>query len=341
VQSPISARQREPGRILQGRRDQGYPKGLANPEAQVKKAAVKTLIIRMNRYYEIIIRSILSLALFIVPVKILSQTNKIIPDIARDTTDSEVSKHTLISGLGYGTNFIYLGSTISGNQPYEYASLIYGFKSELYASVSAVHLSSISPFLAFYSGTLSYSHVFNSWFDISASFSGYYVTTSLRDDLFNGFYYGDLTAGFDWQILYTKITGGILFSDEKNGYLQVRNSRYFQTPEFTTKKFYFSLDPYISVLLGTITKIETTEGNVIKVSPPYKKGGKYGQANPVNTISRSFGFMEADIGLPASFNSGKFTFEAEPGYILAGIKDPEYAGPKGFYFTMSAYFRIF
>ena len=296
----------------------------------------------MNRYYEIIFRSILNLALLTAPVKILSQTNKIISDTARDTTDSEASKHTLFSSLGYGTNFIYLGSTISGNQPYEYASLIYGFKSELYASASAVHLSSISPFLAFYSGTLSYSHVFNSWFDISASFSRYQVTASLQDDLFNSFYYSDLTAGFDWRILYTKITGGILFSEEeKNGYLQIRNSRYFQSREFTKNKFYFSFDPYITVLLGTITKIETTEGNIIKVSPPYKKGGKYGQSDPVTTVSRSFGFMEADIGLPVSFNSGKFTFEAEPGYIMAGINDPEYTGPEGFYFTLSAYFRIF
>ena len=295
----------------------------------------------MNRYYEIIITSILSLALFTVPVRILSQSDQIIPHTAKDTTDSEASKHTLFSGLGYGTNFIYLGSTISGNQPYEYASLIYGFKGKLYASASAVHLSSVSPFLAFYSGTVSYSHVFNSWFDISASLSGYYVTSSLRDDLFNGFYYGDLTAGFDWKILYTKISGGILLSDQKNGYLQVRNSRYFQSREFTAKKFYFSFDPYISVLSGTITKIKTDQGKVVKVSPPYKKGGKYGQSDPVITISRSFGFMEADMGLPASFNTEKFTFEAEPGYILAGINDPEYTGPEGFYFTLSLYFRIF
>ena len=314
---------------------------MANPEAPARKAAVKTLINRMNRYYEIIFRSILNLALLTVPVNILSQTNQKIPDTGRDTTDSEASKHTLFTSLGYGTNFIYLGSTISGNQPYEYASLIYGFKSELYASASAVHLSSISPFLVFYSGTLNYSHVFNSWFDISASFSRYQVTSSLQDDLFNSFYYSDLTTGFDWQILYTKITGGILFSEEKNGYLQIRNSRYFQSCEFTKNKFYFSFDPYITILLGTITKIETTEGIVIKVSPPYKKGGKYGQSDPVTKISRSFGFMEADIGLPLSFNAGKFTFEAEPGYILAGINDPEYTGPEGFYFTLSAYFRIF
>jgi hypothetical protein len=247
----------------------------------------------------------------------------------------------LFSGLGYGTNFIYLGSTISGNKPYGYASLIYGFNGELYFSASTVHLSSFTPFLAFYSGTVSYNHVFNSWFDISASASGYYVTPSLRDDLFNCFYYGDLTAGFDWNILYTKISGGILLSDLKNGYLQIRNSRYFQSREFTSKKFYFAFDPYISVLSGTITKIETDEGTVIKVSPPYKKGGKYGQADPVITISKSFGFMEADIGLPASFNTDKLTFEAEPGYILAGINDPEYTGPEGFYFTLSLYFRIF
>jgi len=295
----------------------------------------------MDRYNEIIFIIILSITLFTVPVKLIAQSDQISLVAVKDTADHEVLKHSLFSALGYGTNFIYLGSTFSGNQPYGYASLIYGFNSELYVSVSTLHLSAFSPLMAFSSGTVSYSHVFNSWFDISSSFSGYYVTPSLRDELFTGFYYGDLTPGFDWKIIYTKITGGILLSDEKSGYLQIRNSRYFQTREFTEKKIWFSFDPYVTVLLGTITKIETLNGDVVKVSPPYKKGGKYGQADPVTVVSRSFGFMEADMGLPVSFNSGKFTVETEPGYVLAGINDPGYTGPKGFYITLSLYFRIF
>ena len=94
------------------------------------------------------------------------------------------SKHALYAGSGYGSNMIYLGSTISRNQPYGYGSLIYGFNGELYASVSVVHLSGLNPFLSFYIGALSYNHTFNSWFDISAGAYRYEVAQSLADSLF-------------------------------------------------------------------------------------------------------------------------------------------------------------
>ena len=284
--------------------------------------------------------TILCIFLFIIPANSLSQTGLQKPDTNKEVPDTSVSKHALFTSLGYGSNFIYMGSTISGNKPYGYISLIYGYNSELYVSVSTVHLSDISPLFAFHTGTLNYSHVFNSWFDISASISRYQVAASLENTLFNSFNYGDITLGFDWKILYTKISGGLLMSDESNGYLQLRNSRYFQTREFTRKKIYFSLDPFFTVLSGTITKIKTTEGKIVTVSPPYKKGGKYGQSKPVTTISRSFGIIEADCGLPISFNAGKFTLEAEPGYILPVSDNPDYAGPAGLYFMLSAYFRI-
>lgn len=278
--------------------------------------------------------------MFLIPAVSLAQSGQ--GKSAFDTVKTvQVTKHALFTGTGYGSNFIYLGSTISGNQPYGYTSLTYGYNNNLYASVSAVHLSGLSPFLAFYTGTLNYSHIFNSWFDISASFSRYQVTSSLQNTLFNSFNYLDITPGFDWKILYTKISGGILFAGENNMYLQVRNSRYFETREYTRKKIYLSFDPYFNVLFGTLTKIETVEGQVVSVSPPYKKGGKYGQSKPVSTVFRSFGFIEADCGAPVSVNTGNFSLDLEPGYIIQASADPEYPGPEGFYFIISAFYRIF
>ena len=257
-----------------------------------------------------------------------------------DTSSSEGSHHSLFTGLGYGSNMIYLGSTISQDQPFGYSALTYGYRDALYATVSAVHLSNQTPFLAFYTGSLNYTHVFNSWFDISASISRYQVTPSLTDTLFNSFFYSDLTLGFDWKLIYTKVTGGVLFSDENSGYLQIRNSRYFETSEFTKKKVNISFDPYFSILFGPLTEVETDEGSIVKISPPYRKGGKYGQISPVTTISTTFSLMEMDFGMPVSFNTSKFAVEAEPGYILPLYDDPEYPGLKGFVFLLSGYFRI-
>ncbi len=113
---------------------------------------------------------------------------------------------------------------------------------------------------------------FNSWFDISSSVSGYLVAPSLSDTLFGNFLYGDLTLGIDWRLLYTKISAGGLVMDGVNPYLQLRNSRFFKTPEFSKKDLFFTFDPYFNLLFGTLTRAETTTGTVINISPPYRKG---------------------------------------------------------------------
>ena len=337
----ISAGQKEHGLTSQGHQDPEFPEEWVNLVVQVNVAAGNTRCSKMNRYYKILIITSLSIFLLHFPFSLLSQKESRNSLIKPDTSKSEGSPHSLFTGLGFGSSFIYLGSTISQDKPFGYTALTYGYREELFATISAVHLSNYSPFLAFYTGSISYTHVFNSWFDIALSFSRYQVAPSLADTLFDSFFYGDLTLGFDWKLIYTKISAGALFSDETMGYLQLRNSRYFQTPEFTKKKLFFSFDPYFTILLGPLAKVETTEGKTVTLSPPFKKGGKYGQTTSYTTISTKFGLMEMDFGVPVSFNSTNFTIEAEPGYIIPLYDDPVYPGLKGFVFMLSGYLRIF
>jgi hypothetical protein len=265
-------------------------------------------------------------------------------DITGTKTNSEADTSktsSLYAGAGYGSNMIYLGSTISGNQPFGYASLIYGLNNDLSIAVSANHLAGTEPFMAFYTGSVNYSHVFNSWFDIAAGIYRYQVTPSLTDSVFSSFTFTDITLGFDWKLLYTKISAGGLFTDKDEIYLQIRNSRYFQTPGFTSKSFYFSFDPYVNLLFGTLVRYETTYGTVIDRSPPFSRG----KSNRYNVISytsakRTFNIMEVDFGLPVAFNADRFTVEAEAFYMLPAYNDEDFPGPKGLIFLLSAYFRI-
>jgi hypothetical protein len=297
----------------------------------------------MRKFLKYTIIIAFSLIMLLLPVKALSQVDSADFSLSADTAKNmpEGSKHALYTGLGYGSNMIYLGSTISRDQPYEYAALTYGYGNELFVSVTSVHLANYNPFMAFFAGTINYAHVFNSWFDMSASFSRYQVASSLTDTLFNSFFYGDMTLGLDWKVLYSKITVGALFSEENRMYFQLKNSRYFQTPEFTKKKLNFSFDPYFNLLFGSLTKMETTTGTVVITSPPFRKHGTENQSTATTKYSTTFGLMEADFGLPVSFNTNRFTIEAEPGYVLPVYKDPDYPGLKGFVFSLSCYFKIF
>lgn len=295
---------------------------------------------------ETILKIALSVLLLVPPGLSAQNAGKLLPESDTLKTGTKESSHALYSGGGYGSNMIYLGSTISQDHPYGYGSVSYGFKNELFASVSAVHLSGLDPFMAFYIGSLSYSHPFNNWFDISAGVYRYQVDQSLTDTLFDSFTFGDVTLGFDWKLIYTKISAGSLFSDFSQAFFQIRNSRYFQTPEFFRGKANFSFDPYINLLSGTITEVQsaTETSYYYSVSSPYRKWRNNGQGSSTTTTysySDRFGLLEIDLGIPVAFNTDFMTIEAEPSYIIPLYDDTYYPGAKGFIFQLSLFFRIF
>jgi hypothetical protein len=264
------------------------------------------------------------------------------PPSSADTTAANENKpvHALYSGTGYGSNMVYLGTTMSQDNGFGYSSLSYGLKDKLYLSATGYTISGFSPYLAFYSLGLSFNHALNSWFDISTGISQYGVAETLRDTLFSNFTYADATLGLDWRILYSKISLGGLFSEGGQFYLQTRHSRYFETPSFAGDKAFFSFDPYVNILFGKMITIETTEGPATTVSPGYRPW-QIRTPGPSTTYTESFGAMEIDFGLPIAFSYDFFTLEIEPGYIVPFYSETGTTGMKGFLFIISAFFRIF
>jgi hypothetical protein len=323
----------------------------------------------MIRQERIIIFTLFAGAVMSLSQKAMSQADtlaSVIPDTLLSSDQKD--KHTLYSAAGYGSNMIYLGSTISQDNPYGFAALSYSYKSSLYLTFSAIHLANYDPYVAFYTGSLGYSHTFNSWFDISVSGSRYQVAPRLRETLFNNFWYGDLTLGVDWKILYTKLSAGWLYTTESSMYYQVKNSRYFNTPSFFRKRAWISFDPYVNILFGTLSTIESNTDTVETVTYPFYQTGSgtsagSGNGNghgsgsktvttstaPVTTaqtvtttvLSKKFGIMEIDMGIPVAFNTDKFIMEIEPGYTLPMFDETYFPGTKGFVFMLNCYIKIF
>lgn len=288
--------------------------------------------------------NIFPLILFLLPIFTFSQeVNKVIsPGKETSTISSVTPDHSLFAGSGFGSNMIYLGSTISQNQPYYYGSIAYGFKNKFFASVSPVHLPGSNPFFAFYIGSVTYNHTINSWFDIAAGIYRYQITKSLSDTLFTSFTYADLTLGFDWKILYSKISVGGLQSEENQFYLQFRNSKYFQTPDFFNGKMSIAFDPYANFLFGSLIELGSPTETTVIVTSPGRKWRKYTNHSTTSESSyvKKFGLSEADFGIPVSLNTDKFTLEAEINYTLPFYDTPLISGPKGFVFMLTLFFRI-
>src|SRR5512140_2904267 len=89
-----------------------------------------------------------SMVLILMCVEAMGQGGAKKTGVDSDTSaeGSAVSPHSLFAGAGYGSNMIWLGSTISKSRPYGYGALTYGFRNEFYASFSSVHLSTVDPF---------------------------------------------------------------------------------------------------------------------------------------------------------------------------------------------------
>jgi hypothetical protein len=252
----------------------------------------------------------------------------------------ESSIHSVYAGAGYGSNMIYLGTTMSQDHSFGYTSFSYGLMDKFYLSATGYTINDFTPFLAFYSLGLTFNHTFNSWFDISLNLSRYNVAESLKDTLFNSFTYADATLGFDWRILYSKISVGGLMAGESQFYIQTRHSRYFETPSFADDKAFFSFDPYVNLLFARMISIETADGTTTTVSPGYRPWKNNTQGSST-TYTETFGPMEIDFGLPIAFNYDFFTIELEPGYVLPFYSDTGTTGMKGFLFMASAFFRIY
>jgi hypothetical protein len=262
-------------------------------------------------------------------------------------TDSSVSasatagKHTLFATAGFGSNMLFLGSSMSSGNPFYSGGLVYGYRSSLYLSAGATHISGTTPFLAYYSAGLDYKHTFNSWLDISANMSGYTMSRSASSTLFNDFGYASFTAGFDWRILYTKVTGAVLYSGQAKGYLQISNSRYFQSPYFMKGKAFVSFYPEINLLMGEIVTADTTTVSGSRTYVPPFMRIRRDRLPPQVTYSSRFGPVFFEFSAPVSFSYGRMSLEATPCYLLPAFRSNVMKAPEGFTFFMTATFRIF
>lgn len=177
------------------------------------------------------------------------------------TAVQKTEKQALYAGAGYGNNMIYLGSTISKNQPYLYGAAAWSLYEKFYLTGGSFYLPGISPSSpSFYSASLTFSQDIFKWLDISAGIYRYMVKPELTDTLFGSFNYADVKMGADWKILYTEVSYGGFVMKEPPTYLQIRNSRYFETPGILRKKATVSFQPYINVLFGTLGTLQTFEG---------------------------------------------------------------------------------
>ncbi|TCO07053.1 hypothetical protein EV194_11052 [Natronoflexus pectinivorans] len=251
-----------------------------------------------------------------------------------DTVSTASSKHALYAGVGYGSDMLYSGYSLSGSQPFYSMDIMYSYNRKWSLAFMAYNLDGQSPAVTFYDMAIGYRHVFNSWFDVRASLANYFTAKSAQEEYFGNFSYLSVSTGFDWRILYTRTIYSTILNRSGGSYFQIKNSHYFSTPDFFDGKAFVDFNPAFNFVFGDRYKLYTSTTRT--VIP-----GVGNLEQTIEEIDTSFGLMDLELSVPISFNYGNVTFEAEPLYYYPFHKDPDFPSQKGFFFFVNLYFRIF
>lgn len=248
-------------------------------------------------------------------------------------------KHRFFVGSGFGSDMLYSGYSLSKNQPYYSADLLYSFNSKWTLSAAAINLNGKIPAVAFYDFSAGYRHIFSNIFDAGASLSAYFTSQKLQEQYFGNFAYLSVSGGVDWYLVYTRAIYSTILDSKGGHYFQLKNSHYFTTRDFMNKKAYISFNPTVNFVFGDRYKLHT-----------YTTGGNSGTHPgniPVNqpqseTVYKStFGLMDLEFSVPVAFNYGTATLEVEPLYFKPIHKDPDFPSKNRFLLYANLYFRIF
>ncbi|WP_026473495.1 hypothetical protein [Alkaliflexus imshenetskii] len=261
------------------------------------------------------------------------------------TTDSanvEVEtrkKQSFYVGSGFGSDMLYSGYSLSKNQPYYSADMLYSYNSKWTLSAAVINLNGKTPAIAFYDFSAGYRHIFNNTFDAGASLSAYFTSEKLHEHYFGNFAYLSVSGGVDWYWVYTRAIYSTILDSKGGHYLQLKNSHYFATRDFMNKKAYVSFNPTVNFVFGDRYKLHT-----------YTTGGNSGtlpgnmpvtQPQTETTYKSSFGLMDLEFSIPVALNYGAATLEVEPLYFRPIHKDPDFPSKSSFLLYANLYFRIF
>jgi hypothetical protein len=256
-------------------------------------------------------------------------------------TDSLVVKeqaHQFFAGAGYGSDLIYYGTSVSGNQPYFSGELLYAWEKGLWAAAGFYHLPDQDPFFSFVDLSVGYSYVFNKVFDAGISVSQYHGGESIDTTLYANYTFLAANAGIDWMLLYTTFTPGWLLAEENSFYLMVDNTHFFRTPAFGKKDCYFSFNPGISFLFGSYAWLRQYGRQGGGGQGP----GPGGNRNIYTTtvIEEDFRLLDMQLSIPVEFYLDRLSIEFEPAYFLNFIGDENGDTEGRFFFTLGLYYKI-
>ncbi len=261
--------------------------------------------------------------------------------VSPDTSNTQTPAHQFYTGVGYGSNLIYYGTSVSGNQPYYSAELLYAWNGGIWAGAGLFHLPGNQPFFSFVDLSAGYNYVFNKVFDAGISISQYFGGESLDTTFYSNYTFLSANLGIDWVVAYTSVSPGWLVAEDNSFYLMIENSRYFRTPILGKKGNYFTFNPGVSFMFGSyawLTQMRRQGGGGGGQGPG--PGGTKTFYYTTTELREDFRLLDLQVGIPIAFNTKRLSLEFEPAYFFNFIEDENGEKSGQFYFTAGIFLKI-
>lgn len=258
-----------------------------------------------------------------------------------DTSNTHNRAHQFFSGVGYGSNLIYYGTSVSGNQPYYSAEMLYAWEGGIWAGAGLFHLPGNQPFFSFVDLSAGYNYVFNKVVDAGVSISQYFGGESLDTTFYSNYTFLSANLGIDWVAAYTSVSPGWLLAEENSFYLMIENSRFFRSPKLGKKGNYFTFNPGLSFMFGSyawLTHVRRQGGGGGGGQGPGYGGGYYDYTT--TELREDFRLLDMQLGVPIAFNTKRLSLEFEPAYFFNFIEDENGEKSGQFYFTAGIFLKI-
>lgn len=263
------------------------------------------------------------------------------PDAGVESIKSDsTKKRTVFFGLSYGSNSSFLGRYQAKLLPYYSADVSYKSKTGLWLSLFTYDVANSNSFIDEVDVMLGWTKDLSKRVDASLYYTRYFFTGS--SELIKASVANTTSGaiGYDWRILYSKISAHYIFGDMHDFFVVFENSRYFEVPGFFDDQDYFSCDPKISIISGTQTFVDTyyiNQGTPLVNPGNPSRGGRPSGGGTTTTAEQSsqttFSVLSYELSLPIAYNKGRFAFEVNGRYsIPVNLLDGDTSKPQ-FFFT--------
>lgn len=259
-----------------------------------------------------------------------------------DTIIQNNKTSLLLLGFTYGNNSSYLGRFQNARLPYISTDITYRHKSGLWISALAFDIQNSTTFI-------DEIDLLGGWnFDLSKKIDGsiYYSRYFIKPEselikasvanAINGY------VGFDYNILYSRLTVAHIFGETSDFFMIMDHSRYLEWEKVFHKEDYFSVEPKISMILGTQSFVEShlirntspVSSPVITPKGPGRPSGSTTDNQSEETIVKKFNVISYEISIPISYTFKKFTIEVSGRYsIPVNLAEGDTSSPQIFITT--------